>query len=574
MAAMRRSVLLRIAAMVPVLAAAAYYVSWQRQPGTSNGSPREPASSITFVDVTGDAGLQFQHFDGRCGRKYYLETLGSGAAFFDYDGDGDPDIYFVNGAPLPGCPASPPPTDRLYENAGGRFTDVTERAGVVDARYGHGCAAGDYDGDGDLDLYVTNFRDNVLYRNNGDRTFTDVAREAGVVESRWSTSCAFADYDLDGDLDLYVVNYIEFDIEKNPWCGLKEKGIQAYCEPNNFPGQPDTLYRNNGDGTFADVTREAGVYNPNGKGLGVDWGDYDNDGNPDIFVANDSNENNLYRNNGNGTFEDVAFMAGVAYSKHGVAQNGMGTAFGDLDNDGWLDLVVTNFVRQGNSLWRNERNGFFSDVSASSKTGPVSYPYIGWGTEFFDYDNDGYLDLFLANGHIQDNLVELGQEGMYGQRNCLFHNTGDGTFTEMSSQLGPGMRLEEASRGAAFADYDLDGDIDILVTNLNGPARLLRNDGGNRKNWLAVRLIGAGRADAIGARVTVRLGESLQMREVRSGSGYLSQNDLHLLFGLSDRTTVDRVEIRWPGGKKQTLDRVPANQTITVTEENGSKGQP
>ena len=563
---MRRPFLILIVALVPTLLATAYVLS--RRPGTS------PGVAISFADATEEAGLRFSHFDGRCGRKYYLEVVGSGAAFFDYDGDGDPDLYLVNGAPLPGCPASPVPTDRLYENLGGKFTDVTEKAGVGDTGYGHGCAVGDYDGDGDLDLYVTNYGDNVLYRNNGDRTFTNVAREAGVLESRWSTSCAFADYDLDGDLDLYVVNYIEFSIEENPWCGLKEKGVRAYCEPNNFPGQPDTLYRNNGDGTFTDVTREAGVYNADGKGLGVAWGDYDNDGDPDVFVANDSNENNLFRNNGNGTFEDVAFIAGVAYSKDGVAQNGMGTAFGDWDNDGWLDLVVTNFVDQMNTLYHNERNGFFADVSASSRTGPVSYPYVGWGTGFFDHDNDGYLDLFVANGHIQDNLTELGQRGTYGQLNFLFRNAGDGTFTEMSSQLGPGMRLEDVSRGAAFADYDLDGDIDILVTNLNGPVRLLRNDGGNRHNWLAVKLVGARHSDAIGARVTVHIGNALQMREVTSGSGYLSQSDFKLLFGLGERTSVDRMDIRWPGGQKQTLERIRANQTITVREEKGTRGQP
>jgi hypothetical protein len=523
-------------------------------------------AAVQFVDVAEASGIHFTHFDGRSGRKYVLEIVGSGAAFFDYDGDADPDIYLVNGAALPGYEGPPGSTDLLYENRGGSFTDVTEKAGIRQSAYGHGCAAGDYDGDGDLDLYVTRFGDNALYRNNGNGTFTDVAKEAGVTEPNWSTSCAFADYDLDGDLDLYVVNYLEFSVAENPWCGLKEKGFRAYCEPNNFPGQPDALYRNNGNGTFTNVTKEAGVLD-RGKGLGVVWGDYDNDGDPDLYVANDSTENLLYRNRGNGTFEEVGFASGVAVSQDGVVQNGMGTAFGDWNNDGWLDLIVTNYAKQMNSLYRNDGDGFFTDLSTSSRTGAVSYPEVGWGTEFFDYDNDGWLDIFVANGHLHDNLADLGQEGTYGQRNFLFKNRRDGTFDEISNHLGPSMRLEEVSRGAAFADYDLDGDVDILVTNSHGPPRLLRNDGGNRGHWLAILLAPAnGHADAIGARVIARVGNTMQLREVRSGSGYLSQNELKMIFGLGDSTAVDRLEIAWPSGRKQVLEHVPANQTLTVRE--------
>ncbi len=533
----------------------------------SVNSTAPPEGAIQFVDVAEQAGIHFSHVDGRSGRKYVLEIVGSGAAFFDYDGDDDPDLFLVNGAPLPGYKGDPAATDMLYENQRGSFLDVTEKAGVEDSSYGHGCAVGDYDGDGDLDLYVTNYGENFLYRNNGNRTFTDVAKTAGVTEPRWSTSCAFADYDRDGNLDLYVVNYLEHRLEKDPWCGLKEKGIRAYCEPNNFPGQPDALYRNNGNGTFTDVTRNAGVLDPNGKGLGVVWGDFDNDGDPDFYVANDSTENMLYRNNGDGTFEEIAFVAGVAVSKDGTVENGMGATFGDWNNDGWLDLTVTNYAKQSNTLYRNDGGNFFSDVTTSSKTGSVTYPYVGWATEFIDPDNDGSLDLFVANGHLHDNLSEIGQEGTYGQRNLLFRNNGDGTFADISAELGPGFRFQDVSRGAAFADYDLDGDIDILVTNSNGPPRLLRNDGGNRKNWLAVKLIGrAGRSDAIGARVTARVGKLTQTREIRSGSGYLSQSELKVLFGLGDWKTVDRLEIRWPSGRAQGLDAIAANQTVTVTE--------
>ena len=531
------------------------------------------AATIEFVDVTETAGIDFTHVDGRSGEKYFVESLGSGAAFFDYDSDGDPDLYFVNGARLPGYHTTNTPINRLYQNNGdGTFTDVTEKAGVSDIGYGHGCAVGDYNNDGNPDLYVTNFGANVLYRNNGDRTFTNVTAEAMVGDPKWSSSCAFADYDRDGDLDLYVVNYIEFNLEDNPWCGPKEKGIRAYCEPNNFSGLPDTLYRNNGDGTFTDVTRETGIYNPTGKGLGVVWGDYDNDGFPDIYIANDSTENFFYWNKGDGTFEEVGFMLGVAMSETGAEENGMGTAFGDLDNDGWLDLIVTNYQDQANTLYLNDKNGFFTDVSTVSKTGAVSFPYLGWAAEFIDYDNDGWQDLFVANGHVHDNLEEIGQAGTYGQRNLLFRNSCDGTFSEISHQLGTGMGLEDVSRGSAFADYDLDGDIDILVTNSNSPPRLLRNDGGNTNNWLIVKLKGkAGSTDAIGARVAVRAGGIYQTKEVRSGSGYLCQNEFKLHFGLGASTTVESIDIQWPGGGKQQVENTTVNQSIIITEAAGWK---
>ena len=525
-------------------------------------------TGIQFVDVTQEAGIRWKHTDGRSGEKYFMETLGSGAAFFDYDADGDPDLYFVNGAPLPGYVAQEVPTNCLYRNNGdGTFTDVTEKSGVADTGYGHGCAVGDYNNDGQLDLYVTNYGTNRLYRNNGDGTFTDVAEIAGVTEPRWSSSCAFADYDRDGNLDLYVVNYIVFDIDENPWCGLKEKGIRAYCEPDNFPAQSDTLFRNNGDGTFTDVTKSAGIYNTTGKGLGVVWGDYNNDGVPDIYVANDSTENFFYHNSGDGTFEEVGFMIGVALSENGAAENGMGTAFGDWNNDGWLDLTVTNYAQQTNTLYHNDADGFFTDATATTKTAQLTYPYLGWATAFIDYDNDGYQDLFVANGHLHENLAELGQQGTYGQRNLLFRNNDNGTFTEVSETLGPGMKLADVSRGATFADYDSDGDIDIVVTNSNTAPRLLRNDGGNQKNYLQIRLVATqGTTDAIGARVKITTGDLTQTREVRSGDGYLSQRDLTLHFGVADYVQIDRVEIQWQSGAKQLIKSVPANQVLSLKE--------
>ena len=534
--------------------------------------PVSADTNIQFVDVTQEAGIHWKHVDGRSGQKYFMETLGSGAAFFDYDADGDPDLYFVNGAPLPGYVSQEIPTNCLYRNNGdGTFTDVTEKAGVGDTGYGHGCAVGDYNNDGQLDLYVTNYGTNRLYRNNGDGTFTEVAESAGVTEPRWSTSCAFADYDRDGNLDLYVVNYIVFDINENPWCGLREKGIRAYCEPDNFIAQSDTLYRNNGDGTFTDATQTAGIYNTTGKGLGVVWADYNNDGAADIYVANDSTENLFYRNNGDGTFEEVGFMVGVALSENGAAENGMGTTFGDWNNDGWFDLTVTNYAQQTNTLYHNDADGFFTDATTTTKTAQRTYPYLGWATAFIDYDNDGYQDLFVANGHLHENLAELGQEGTYGQRNLLFRNNSNGTFTEISETLGPGMKLADVSRGATFADYDLDGDIDIVVTNSNTAPRLLRNDGGNRKNWLQIRLTATnGSTDAIGARVKITTGKLTQTREIRSGDGYLSQQDLTLHFGIGDSEQVDSIEVQWQSGAKQLIGSVPANQVLSL-EENGDE---
>jgi len=530
--------------------------------------PTVSSNQIQYIDVTKEAGIIWTHIDGRSGQKYCMEMLGSGAAFFDYDADGDPDLYLVNGAPLPGDITEEIPTNRLYENNGdGTFTDVTQKAGVGDTGYGHGCAVGDYDNDGNLDIYVTNYGSNRLYKNNGDATFTDVTEKAGVAEPRWSTSCAFADYDRDGYIDLYVVNYLEYNLDENPWCGIKEKDIRAYCEPDNFKAQTDTLYRNNGDGTFTDVTKLAGIFNPTGKGLGVVWGDYNNDGHSDIYIANDSTENFFFTNMGDGTFSEVGFMIGVALNENGVAENGMGTAFGDWNNDGWLDLTVTNYADQTNTLYHNDGDGFFTDATSTTKTAKITYPYLGWATAFVDIDNDGFGDIFVANGHLQDNLTELGLQGTYEQQNLLLLNKKDGTFTDVSNSLGPGMILEDVSRGATFADYDLDGDIDILVTNSNTPPRLLRNDGGNRNNWLQIKLKATQTSsDAIGARVMVTAGDLHQIREVQSGDGYLSQRELKLHFGIGDHDSVDKIEVRWVSGDIQIVEDVPANQILLLQE--------
>ena len=520
---------------------------------------------ISFTAVTETAGLQFHHADGRSGQRYFLETVGSGVAFFDYDTDGLIDIYFVNGADLPGFQSPTLPTNRLYRNNGdGSFTDVTEQAGVGDTGYGGGCAVGDYDNDGDLDLYVTNFRANVLYRNNGDSTFTDVTQHAGVGDSRWSLGCAFADYDKDGFVDLYVTNYINFDFETHTNC--TQKGVATYCPPESFEGVPDTLYRNNGNGTFTDVTTVAGVYNNDGKGMGIVFGDYDNDGDSDCYVGNDAGENFLYENKGDGTFTNVGWMAGVEADENGDVQGTMGVDFGDYDNDGLLDLIAINYQRQTNALYRNDNGDFFTDLSFATGMAE-SLPYVGWGVDFFDVDNDGDKDLLIANGHLQDTVEQYDDTTTYLQRNYLLMNNGQGRFVDVSMKAGSGFQSRRVSRGLATGDYDNDGDLDVLISNANDSPQLLRNDGGNQGNWILIRTIGTRSNRAgIGTRVKIQTGDLIQIDEVRSGSGYLSQNDLRLHFGIGTHKRIDRIEARWPSGVVDVIQDIAPNQILTITE--------
>ena len=535
------------------------------------------ADSLQFISVTKEAGIHFKHHEGANGQRFFIEPLGGGAAFLDYNIDGLQDIYLVNSAAL-----SPPPKEQsdrsepsrnaLYRNNGdGTFTDVAVAAGVADTGYGMGCAVGDYNNDGFPDLYVTNFGANIFFHNNGDGTFTDVTRGTATGDTRWGASCAFVDYDNDGFLDLYVTNYVKYDIESDSVC--MNKGVRVYCDPRLYEGELDILYHNNGDGTFTDVTESAGFSGATGRGLALAWGDYDDDGDMDVYIANDADQNFLYRNNGAGTFTDVSLTAGVGFSEDGEAENGMGADFGDYDNDGYLDLVVTNFQDQTNTLYHNEGNGLFSDVSYASKIGTISLPYLAWGISFFDYDNDGYQDLFIANGHLDENVQAFDPTGFYEQPNLLFRNNRDGTFDEVGVDLGSGMRLEKVSRGFAYADYDNDGDLDLLVTNLKGSPDLLENRGGQNA-WLTLKLLGThSNRDAIGARVKVTTGDLTQIREVRSGSSYLSQNDMRLHFGLGKHRQVDRVEIRWPSGLQEQLEGVKANQILTLVEGNIKSSQ-
>ena len=518
---------------------------------------------VRFTDVTAELGIEFRHVNGESGKKYFIEPIGSGVALFDYDNDADVDLYFVNGSDLPGMTSSIPPTNRFYRNEGGTFTDITDEASVGDTGYGLGCCVGDYNNDGFTDLYVTNYGPNVLYYNNGDGTFTDVTATAGVAGDQFSSGCAFVDVNADGYLDLYVVNYVQFDPETNPECS--RQGILTYCTPEALPGVADVFYRNNGDGTFTDVSESAGVSTANGKGLGVVCGDVDNDGDVDIFVANDTTPNFLYRNERNDMrmMEDALF-AGVALSEEGRAYSGMGANLGDFDNDGYLDIVITNFQDQTNSLYHNAQSGFFTEKSFATGIGERSLPYLAWGVDFIDFNNDGWLDLFIANGHLDDNIAEIDPIGTYAQPNQLFLNDRGIRFSENPD---PAIAQQKVSRGTAFGDIDNDGDIDIVVSNLKDAPTVLRNDSNNASQWLGVKLVGTRcNRDAIGARVTVVSGGLTQMREVKSGSGYLSQNDLRLHFGLADATRVDTLTVRWLCGRVQTLQNVETNQILVISE--------
>ena len=518
---------------------------------------------VRFTDVTAELGIEFRHVNGESGKKYFIEPIGSGVALFDYDNDGDLDLYFVNGGDLPGMTSSIPPTNRFYRNEGGIFTDITNEASVGDTDYGLGCCVGDYNNDGFTDLYVTNYGPNVLYHNNGDGTFTDVTATAGVAGDQFSSGCAFVDVNADGYLDLYIVNYVQFDPETNPECS--RQGIPTYCTPEALPGVADVFYRNNGDGTFTDDSELAGVSTANGKGLGVVCGDVDNDGDVDIFVANDTTPNFLYRNERNDMrmMEDALF-AGVALSEEGRAYSGMGANLGDFDNDGYLDIVITNFQDQTNSLYHNAQSGFFTEMSFAKGIGERSLPYLAWGVDFIDFNNDGWLDLFIANGHLDDNIAEIDPIGTYAQPNQLFLNDRGIRFSENPD---PAIAQQKVSRGTAFGDIDNDGDVDIVVSNLKDLPTVLRNDSDNASQWLGVKLIGTHcNRDAIGTRVTVVSGGLTQMREVKSGSGYLSQNDLRLHFGLGNAMSVDTLTVRWLCGRVQTLQNVEANQILVISE--------
>ena len=524
-----------------------------------------PGDRVVFTDVTRAAGIDFQHESGLSKEKLIVETVGSGLAWIDYDNDGYPDLYLVNGSRISENRTSP--GNALFRNRGqGTFENVTGKAGVAgNGSYGMGVAVGDYDDDGRLDLYVTNYGPNQLFRNNGDGTFRDVAAKAGVDSRRWGSSAGFFDFDGDGDLDLYVVNYLDYDPDDNPYCGLPREGYRLYCDIRMFEGAADQLYRNNGDGSFTDVSSSAGIANPAGKGLGLTFADFDGDGHPDLYVANDTIRDFLYRNNRDGTFSDVTYAAAVGFDANGEPQAGMGVDAADLNRDGLPEIFVTNFAYELNALYRNGPDLLFEEVSERMGLGSGLLP-LGFGTRLFDYDNDGDVDVYVANGHIENNVHLYFPDLTHAQTDLLYENRGT-SFRDVSAKSGDPFTIPAVGRGAAVADYDNDGDLDIAVSNSGGRAVLMRNEGGNRNHWIAIRARGSeSNSFGLGASVRVETEQGTQVGQVNNVASYLSANDLRVYFGLGRQQQVRSVEVSWPSGRKQILSNVPANQILEVTE--------
>lgn len=534
--------------------------------------PSAAETTLYFTDQTQQAGIHFKHINGASEQKYLPETMGSGGLFFDYDNDGHLDIYLVNSGDLSGQPQPYRPPDHtnvLYRNKGdGTFVDATAAAGLQQNQgYGMGCLAADYDNDGDADLYLTNFGKNQLYRNNGDGTFADVTSRAGVGDGNWSVSASFGDFDLDGHLDLYVANYLDYQLETAHACFLE--GVHIYCGPHEYPGVRDTLYRNNGDGTFTDVTTRAGVHNT-GKGLGVLFTDYNNDGYPDIFVANDAIPDFLYRNNRDGTFTEVAITAGIAYNSEGRATASMGIASGDYDNDGVSDLFITNFSLEVNSLFQNNDDGFYTMTTFEAGLADLSFSQLGFGTQFLDADNDGTVDLFVTNGHVWDNVADITPSLSYKQKSQIFKNTGDGQFKDASETAGPFFKRPIVGRGVAIGDYNNNGATDILVTRCGEAPVLLRNDS-ETHNWVKIRLVGTeSNRDGIGAKVWVQTNETTQFREATCGGSYASGSEPMLHFGIGTHETIQSIKVKWQSKHTQTLNfsnmDSPINRVVRITE--------
>lgn len=545
-------------------------VAGSEKPAARAGMP------ITLVDVAQEAGVRVVNRCGGPEKNYLLDVSGNGAAFFDYDNDEDMDLLVVNGSTFESFRAGGDPMAVLYNNSGdGTFTDVTAQSGLNARGWGQGVCVADFDNDGFQDFYLTAYGPNFLFRNQGDGTFSNVTETAQVGDLRWSTNCAFGDYDRDGYVDLYVSNYVLMNEEITPVRGdddpgCKYMGKDVMCGPRGLPGQSDVLYRNNGDGSFADVTDSAGLADPGYYGFAVAFSDLNNDGWPDLYVANDSNPNFLFRNNQDGTFSEIALEANAALSEDGQEQAGMGLGVGDYNNDGNLDLFVTNFSHDTNTLYRNDGDGLFSVVTFPAGLGDSSLRYLAWGTGFADLDNDGWLDLFVANGHIYPEIDHYAVGTTFRQRNQLYRNLGNGRFADVTEQAGEVLRAEQSSRGVAFGDYDNDGDADLLVVNLDERPLLLRTDSPPNHHWITLRLLGTkSNRDAIGARVIAHVGERVQTAEVRSGGSYLSHSDLRVHFGLGQETRVRRLEVRWPSGLVEVFENLEGDRFLLVREGQG-----
>ncbi|HWN08657.1 MAG TPA: CRTAC1 family protein [Pyrinomonadaceae bacterium] len=523
-----------------------------------------PASPIQFVDITTTAGIKWNLKALAPGARYLIETMGGGGGFIDYNGDGLLDIYLICYSQTPQPAGASKLQDVLYRNNGnGTFTDVTESAGIANSMLGMGMAVGDYNNDGWQDMYITGYGASKLYRNSGKGTFTDVTRQAGVNNNLWGTSAAFVDYDKDGHLDLFVCNYLTYD-ESNLPCTFYDG--KPYCSINKFKGSASRLFQNNRDGTFTDVSEKAGIANPRGKGLGVIALDYNNDGRPDIFQANDTAANFLYSNNGDGTFSDVALAAGVAFDPDGNARGGMGTDAEDLNGDDYLEIFVANFSNETNALFQNDKDGLFTETTNKLGLGTVSLPMSGFGSRFLDYNNDGLVDLFVLNGHPFEPINKLFPETTYKEPPFLFENTGKG-FRDVAAEHGAALKKFYAGRGLAAGDIDNDGDSDLLLMNVGEPPVLLRNDRGNTNHWLGINAVGTkSNRDGVGAKITVTAGGKRKRKQRLGGTSYCSASDPRLLFGLGSSTRIEAVEVRWPSGQISTLENVRANQYLTIKE--------
>ena len=536
------------------------------------------ANPVRYIDVASSAGISFQHDNAASPEKYLIETMGSGCGWIDYDQNGLLDLYLVNGASTRLYTPKHALRSALYRNNGdGTFTDVTTKAGVTaEGLFGMGVAVGDYDNDGFPDLLVLGYQRCILYHNNGDGTFTDVTNRAGVGNvGKWGSSAAWFDYDNDGLLDLVIANYVDWSPERNFWCGDKGPGLRSYCHPDVYHGEPPTLYHNNGDGTFSDVSMRSGLGIKPGNGLGIVTFDYDNDGWQDIFIANDHMPNYLFHNNRDGTFREVGYSAGVAVSIDGQFEAGMGTDAADTTGSGRLDLIVTHLDQQLARFYKNLGEGYFEDATFRSRISYDTFHLSGFGTRFMDYDNDGARDLFMANGHVLDNIQRYHADTTYAEPKLMFRNTGHGIFQNVSDQLGSDFRLPRVSRGAAIADFDNDGDLDILVSNNGQPPQLLRNDGGNANHWLQLLLIGTrSNRDAVGARMKVTSGDLVLYDERKGGMSYQSAQDPRLHFGLGQRHTVEEVEIKWPSGELTKLTNLKSDQILAVEEGKGLVPRP
>jgi hypothetical protein len=529
----------------------------------------------SMQDVAREAHLDFlQVCGGDTSKKYILETTGSGVAFIDYDNDGWLDIFLVNGSSLDQKTSEDRPTNKLFHNnRDGTFTDVTARAGLTRSGWGQGVCVGDYDNDGFEDIFLTYWGEDILYHNNGDGTFTELGHKAKVAgdPERWSTGCAFLDYDRDGKLDLFVTHYVNFSLQTaldpgtNPYCMFR--GLAVNCGPRGLIGETSTLYHNNGDGTFTDVSAQAGILKSSGfYGLGVLTADFDNDGWPDIYMASDTTAALLFMNNHDGTFREEGLLRGVGFSENGMAQAGMGVAAADYDHDGWLDILKTNFSDEGVDLFHNDGEAAFTNVSGAAGLGRESH-FVSWGCGFFDPDNDGFADLLYVSGHVYPELERIHSDTTYREPRVLYRNLGAGEFEEVSQQAGAAITAPSTGRGCAFGDFNNDGCVDVVINNQNARPALLKVTRHNSNHWINIRLTGTrSNRSAIGARLKCVAGSLSQIDEVRSGGSYLSQNDLRIHFGLGEKTSINLLEIRWPSGTVDQLRNIAADQFILVQE--------